>query len=75
MKVTEEEIINFVGIGNFEIHFFENTFMSIGLKWGESKRLKPYFSRTKQIKLLNHIQDNFILYRDLLLNESNEVLK
>lgn len=77
MKITQQEIQDFINLSYLEIHFLNNSFVEIGLKYGESKRLKPYFSRQKQIKLLSHIKENFDLYRDLILNESNtiEVLK
>jgi len=74
-KITLKEIEDFINLSYLEVNFFDNTFINIGLKYGESKKLKPFFSRNKQIKILNHIKNNFPLYRDLILNESNNIIR
>ena len=68
--MNTEDIKNFINLSYLEVYLSGNKCLSVGLKFGESKRLKPLFSRKKQIELLNHIQDNFILYQDLILNTS-----
>ena len=65
-EITFKEIENFINLSHFDIYLNENKLLSIGLKKGYSKNLKPFFSRKKQIQLLNHIQENFNLYKDLI---------
>ena len=72
--INQEDIKNFINLSYLEVFFYGDKFNQIGLKFGESKRLKPLFSRKKQIELLNHIESNFILYQDLILN-TNDIIK
>ena len=55
----KKRIKEFAKAGDFDIHTSEhNKIMSIGLKWGESKRLKDQFKRKEQIKLLDKMEEN-----------------
>jgi hypothetical protein len=56
MKIPKD-IKYFVGSADFDVYLREGKLMSVGLKWGESKRLsKLGITRAQQIKMLDWIQ-------------------
>ena len=58
-EMLNKRIDKFLNCGSFEFFYSEGEFKSLGLKWGESKRLTHLgFNRKEQIYLLNQIESD-----------------
>lgn len=63
--IRKDRLKEFIREGRFDIHTTNGDIRRVGLKWGESKRLKSQFSRTEQIKMLNYLERNTKLTKKL----------
>lgn len=66
-KCDVKRIKELVDNSMIDVHLTDGEIMGVGLKYGESKRLeKEGFSRKEQIKILDCLQDNPELAKELL---------
>ena len=55
---SEQRLKEFMKDANFDVYTSGKKIRSIGLMWGESKRLSKKYGREEQISLLNFLQRN-----------------
>ena len=67
-NLTLEGLWDFARVGNFEVYTFKGTIESVGLRWGESKRLERLgISRSKQIQMLNWLEKHPTFVKENIL--------
>jgi hypothetical protein len=58
-KISQKKLKKFTQEGEFEVYMYNGKIESIGLRWGESKRLKNLgIKRKDQIKMLDWLEDH-----------------
>ena len=63
-----KKIKDFASAGWFDVYTAEGKIKSIGLHWGEGKKMEAMgFSRKEQIKMLNWLEKNPKIAKKLLL--------
>lgn len=71
-EMSNNNLMQFVKEGNFEVHMQDGDIMSVGLKWGESKRLVNLgIPRDRQIAMLDWLEMHPHFVKKFILGEKN----
>jgi hypothetical protein len=69
-EMTNENLFDFIKKGNFEVHMQGGEIMSVGLKWGDSRRLVGEgIPRDRQIAMLDWLEVHPQMVRRFILHE------
>ena len=64
---SEQRLKEFMKDANFDIHMSGKKIRSIGLTWGEGKRLSKRYGREEQISLINFLNRHHNVVRRFIL--------